>query len=245
MKLSIVIPAYNEEAYLGDCLRGIFKELESQKLNVEVIVVNNSSTDKTKEIALSFPGVIVVDEPKKGLVNARHAGFVVSKGELIANVDADTVMPKGWIKEVLKEFSSNPGLVALSGPFIFYDLSKLTNFFVRVYYLGGYLVHLTNHHLLRIGALLQGGNFIVRRTAMEEIGGFNKEYDFYGEDADVARRMRKVGKVKFSFKLPMGTSGRRLKEEGVIVMGSRYLVNYIWTVFLKKPFTKKQIDIRP
>lgn len=242
MKLSFVIPAYNEEALIGKCLESILKQTANRP-DIEIIVVNNASTDKTKEIVLSFSGVIVVDEPKKGLVNARHAGFLASKGDLIANIDADTMLTFGWIDKALEEFSKNQ-LVALSGPYIYYDLSKIQNFFIKIYYFIGYLSHIVNHFVFHSGAMLQGGNFIVRRSALEKIGGFDTRISFYGEDTDIARRIQKVGRVKFTFKLPMYTSGRRLKKEGVLTMALRYSINYIWVIIFKRPFTKNYLDVR-
>ena len=53
MKLSFVIPAYNEEKYIGQCLQSIFDEMKGASHDVEIIVANNNSTDRTKEIALS------------------------------------------------------------------------------------------------------------------------------------------------------------------------------------------------
>jgi glycosyltransferase involved in cell wall biosynthesis len=77
MKLSIAIPAYNEEALIGACLEAITASLSRLKLSpseYEIVVVNNASTDHTKEIASSYPGVRVVDEPHKGLTRARQTG---------------------------------------------------------------------------------------------------------------------------------------------------------------------------
>jgi glycosyltransferase involved in cell wall biosynthesis len=71
MKLSFAIPAYNEEANIGACLTSILQELESKSWDVEIIVINNASTDRTAEIARSFPNIRVIDEPMKGLVRAR------------------------------------------------------------------------------------------------------------------------------------------------------------------------------
>ena len=102
MKLSFIVPAYNEEDLIGKCLESILKQAASRLGDIEIIVVNNASTDKTREIALSFPGVIVVDEPQKGIVHARHAGFLASSGDLIANIDADTMLTPGWINKILK-----------------------------------------------------------------------------------------------------------------------------------------------
>jgi len=244
MKLSFVIPAHNEENYIGNCLNSIFAAVKDKSYDYEIIVVNNASTDRTKQVVSSFPGVKVVDEPKKGLSRARQAGFLASIGDLVANVDADTILPQGWIEKVFYEFSRDPKLVALSGPFIYYDLSKGIKFWVRIFYFFGYLGYLFNHYILRVSAILQGGNFIIKRTALEQINGFNVKFDFYGEDTDIAHRISKVGKVKFTFKLPMHTSGRRLKNEGVIVMAWRYLMNHLWTLFFKKPMTKTFTDVR-
>jgi glycosyltransferase involved in cell wall biosynthesis len=97
MKISFVVPAYNEQALLARSLNAIRDEIlrAGQELgkDAEIIVVNNASTDRTREVALSIPGVTVVDEPRKGLVQARWCGFEHSTGELIANIDADTIIP--------------------------------------------------------------------------------------------------------------------------------------------------------
>ena len=82
MKISFVVPAYNEEGYIAHCLRSILKETAGSKCNIEIIVVNNAGTDRTSEIAGSFPGVRVVDEYRKGIVRARQAGFLASIRDL-------------------------------------------------------------------------------------------------------------------------------------------------------------------
>src|ERR1700722_17515689 len=89
MRLSFVVPAYNEEAYLPACLESILEQtLSLDPALTEIIVVNNASTDGTREVAMRYPGVTVVDEPRKGLTFARQAGFAASTGDLIANVDS-------------------------------------------------------------------------------------------------------------------------------------------------------------
>ncbi len=243
MKLSFVIPAYNEEKYLGKTLELITKAVAKSKEDIEIIVVNNASVDKTKEIAQKFSQVIIVDESRKGLPRARQAGFEKSTGDLIANVDADCLLPPGWIEKVFSEFSQNKNLVALSGPYIYYDLPFIVNWFSRGYYFFGYLIHLFNQYLLKKGAVLQGGNFILRRTALEKIGGFNVKINFYGEDTDVAKRIQKVGKVKFKFNLFMYTSGRRLKKEGYLKTVFHYVSNFFWILLFNKPFTKKYTSV--
>ena len=244
MKLSFVIPAYNEEKYISQCLESVLREVKDKKYETEIIVVNNASLDRTGEVAQSFSDVLVVDEPMKGLVRARRAGYLASSGDLIANIDADTKLPKGWVEKVFSEFATNENLVALSGPYIYYDFKAWENLLVKIWYYFGYWHYLFNKVVFKKSGLLQGGNFIVRKTAMEKIGGFNLKFDFYGEDSDVATRIKEVGEVKFTFQLPMHTSARRLKGEGLLVAGSKYAVNHFWTLLFKKSFSKEYKDIR-
>jgi cellulose synthase/poly-beta-1,6-N-acetylglucosamine synthase-like glycosyltransferase len=242
--ISFVVPAYNEEKTLKRNLDAIIAEIKRAGCRAEVIVVNNASTDNTRAVADSFPGVIVVDEPVKGLVQARRAGFQRATGALVANIDADTIVTRGWLNRVLEEFRRHPRLVALSGPYIYYDVPRRTRAAVRAFYVMGYGFYVLNRFVLRVGSMLQGGNFVVRRWALEEIGGFNPMFSFYGEDTDLARRLNAVGGVKFTFRLPALSSGRRLREEGVLKIGMRYSMNYVWATFRHRPFTDQWIDIR-
>jgi glycosyltransferase involved in cell wall biosynthesis len=244
MKVSFVIPAYNEAARIRACLLAITEELALTPCEHEIIVVNNASTDDTKAIALSIAGVRVVDEARKGLVMARQAGFEAATGDLIANIDADVVLPKGWLNTVLSEFA-NPKLAVLSGPFIYHDLSVFERALVKIFYFFAYVLYLVNRFVLRVGSMVQGGNFVLRRDALAKVGGYDTSITFYGEDTDVARRMSKVGSVKWSFKLPVYTSGRRLKGEGIVTTSMRYTINYFWVTFFGKPFTYRYKDIRP
>jgi glycosyltransferase involved in cell wall biosynthesis len=246
MKLSFVIPAYNEEAYLDKCLASVIDAIKRGNYDAEVIVVDNASTDGTKEVAKLFKGVRIVNESKKGLVQARQAGFIASKGDLIANVDADTILPEGWIEKVIKEFSKNDKLVALSGPFVYYDLPRMTNALVQAFFYLGSAGNLLHQYIFRKGSILQGGNFVLRRSALEKIGGYNMKLSFWGEDIDIAKRISKVGRVKFTTKFPIYTSGRRLKAEGVFTTGLKAGADYFWITFTGRPFRKthSQKDIR-
>jgi glycosyltransferase involved in cell wall biosynthesis len=246
MKLSFVIPAYNEENGIGACLDAIIAQKSGH--DIEIIVVNNASTDGTATIVeqyvKKYPDVKLVTEPEKGIVHARRAGLLASKGELIANVDADTRITPGWINRVLAEFARDPELVGISGPFIYYDVSSSVRFWARFFYYLGFIFYLLIRFVLHVGSILQGGNFVVRRDALEHIGGYDTNISFYGEDTDVARRLSKVGHVKFTFDLPALSSGRRLAKEGSISAGFRYATNILWITFFKKPKTKTYQDIR-
>src|SRR5689334_22582165 len=102
LKISLIICAYNEEKYLGDCLDSAIKNSNGNFF--EIIVVDNASTDNTKLIAEKRPGVRVVKEERKGLTRARQRGYEEAKGDILAYLDADTKMPKGWVERVIKEF---------------------------------------------------------------------------------------------------------------------------------------------
>lgn len=244
MQISFVVPAYNEEALIAQCLKAIQAEIDRTPCSAEIIVVDNASTDQTHSVASSIDGVKVVYEPLKGLVQARRAGFQASIGELIANIDADTILPEGWLKKVFKNFENTPGLVALSGPYIYYDASLRVRIMTHLFYCVSMVFYFLNRFILKVGSMLQGGNFVVRREAIEAIGGFNTDFSFYGEDTDLARRLSKVGKVRFTFRLPAYSSARRFVGEGLIAVGWRYTVNFFWATFMKRPFTSGWNDFR-
>ena len=245
MKLSFVIPAYNEEALLRQCVHSIVQQLAYESIDAEIIVVNNASTDRTREVAASFPEVRVIDEPRKGLVRARQAGFLAATGDLIANVDADTMLTPGWIAKVYTRFLRDPALVALSGPCIYYDLAAPMRVGVRLFYALAFVSYLTTRFVLNRSSLLQGGNYVIRRDALRAIGGYNTAIEFYGEDTDAAYRLHQIGKVVFTLRLPIYASGRRLAAEGLLTAGVIYSLNYLWIILFQKPFSKGYRDIRP
>src|SRR5438105_1887059 len=118
MTVSIIIPAHNEEKYLADCLKSIDAYRVPELL--EIIVVDNASTDGTAKVAAQFPGVTVVSEPQKGLTHARQRGLLEARGSHLAYIDADTRLPHGWFQILLKEFGDDPSLIALSGPYDYF-----------------------------------------------------------------------------------------------------------------------------
>jgi glycosyltransferase involved in cell wall biosynthesis len=242
--VSFVVPAYNEEALLASCLAAIQAEIARTRCRAEIIVVNNGSTDGTRQIAASIPEVIIIDEPQRGLVQARRAGCVAARGKLIANIDADTILTEGWLCTALQEFQRTPDLAALSGPFIHYDLPRSARWVAAAFYRLGFVACLVMRFVVRTGSMMQGGNFIVSRRALDAAGGFNPDFRFYGEDTELAHRLSKVGAVKFSFALPAFSSGRRFAAEGLFRVGLRYATNYLWTIFLGHPYSPTWLDFR-
>ena len=95
MGISFVIPCYNEEKYIRDCIHSIRREASSLP-HYEIIVVDNNCTDQTVLIAMQ-EGVTVVSERQKGVVFARQKGYETAQYNLIANIDADSRLCEGWI----------------------------------------------------------------------------------------------------------------------------------------------------
>lgn len=241
MRLSIIIPAYNEERYLPGCLESILAEIARSidPTSIEVIVVNNASTDGTAEIAQSFPGVRVVNEVEKGLTRARQRGLEEARGEILAYVDADTRMPSGWIGRVLRSFEAHRNVVCVSGPYIYYDASQLVCVLTRIYWI---FLAMPAYWMTRYMAV--GGNFAALKTALIEIGGFDLDIPFYGEDTNIARRLHAAGKVKFVLRLPMPTSSRRFNADGLWSTALLYVTNFLSEVVLKRPVTRSYRDVR-
>ncbi|MGA9855569.1 MAG: glycosyltransferase [Gammaproteobacteria bacterium] len=241
MRLSIIIPAYNEEKFISGCLEHVQAEILhcNDAGLVDVLVIDNASTDQTAAIAGTYHGVRVVHETQKGLTRARQRALNEAQGDILAFVDADTRMPTGWIKRIQTLFATNPNVVCVSGPYIYYDAPMLNRIFVRLYWT---LLALPTYWITRY--MVVGGNFAARKPALVEIGGFDTNIEFYGEDTNIARRLSAVGKVKFSMRLPMPTSSRRLHAEGLWGTALKYVANFLSEVVLKRPVTRSYRDIR-
>lgn len=245
MKISFVIPAHNEAGGIGSCIRSVLREIGSSGCEAEVIVVDNASTDDTAKVASSFPGVTVVHEPVKGTSMARQRGLKQSSGEIVACIDADTELPDGWIRTVLREFDTRKSMVCLSGPCIYHDLSAPARAVVFVWYVFAILFYgYVFQYVLRKGAMLQSGNHAVRRSVLQRAGGYNSLIAFHGDDADTAMRLARHGRVRFSFRLPIYTSGRRLRKEGIVRTGWTYALNAIFMMMYGRPYSRTHADIR-
>jgi glycosyltransferase involved in cell wall biosynthesis len=250
MRISFVIPAYNEEHYISRCIDAIIREIGGAdraggpNADYEIIVVDNNSTDGTDAVVARYPNVTLLHEPRRGANRARETGFEASHGALIAHLDADTEIMPGWLARVEQEFAKDKKLVCVSGPFIYYDLPRVTQVLVKIFYSLSYIVYVINDFVLRTTSVIQGGTEVVRRDALEKIGGHNVNLTFYGDDADLALRLNKVGKVLFSFRFAVRSSGRRLAKEGAFTMGFRYGLNYFWIALFNRPFTTVSTEAR-
>ena len=234
---SIVIPAHNEAKCIAGCLRHVLDNTPPDLL--EILVVDNASTDDTAAIAARFEKVRVVHEPEKGLTRARQRGLIEAKGELLGYIDADCLMPDWWFPLAAREFGADSRLVCLSGPYIYHDLPYWQQKASELYW-----GTIARPVAATTGFMTVGGNFIAKKQALNAMGGFDKTIAFYGEDTDIARRLSAHGKVKFLPTFAMPTSGRRLASEGFFRTGLRYSVNYAWVALFKRPFSHRYQDIR-
>jgi glycosyltransferase involved in cell wall biosynthesis len=236
MRISLVIPAYNEEAYLGGCLDSV---LASGGRFHEIIVIDNASTDRTSEVAAARPGVRVVRELQKGLTAARQRGYLEATGEAVAYIDADTRMPSGWYDRAEQILATRPDVVALSGPARYWDAKRWQRIFLAL------LWRLSAPLTYRlVGYMVYGANFVVRRSALDAIGGFNRAIDFYGEDTDLAQRLSRQGKVVFDMRFFIFSSARRFATEGMFRTNLVYVLNFAWPVLFGRPFTRRHKDVR-
>lgn len=205
MRISIVIPAYNEEKYIGRTLQSI-KEMEMRKdWDLEVLVINGGSTDNTKKVAESY-GVRVYDEPHKGIGFARQRGIKHATGEIIAFTDADTTVCKQWLVKIVDALSK-PNVSFVYGTFRVHDGRFPYYHFIN--YVQPHWLWLI-HHLFG-KPIAAGQNMAFWRDKAIKVGGFDEKILLF-EDIDFAIRMKSVGKVVFIPDLIVISSGRRSNE---------------------------------
>src|SRR5580765_697569 len=145
MKISAIVCAYNEAEFLPACLHSLFSQTRPPD---EIIVVNNASSDNTAAVAAAIAGVRVIDEPVKGLVVARETGRQHSTGHVLAYVDADCRAPLQWLERIERRFEHHPAVVAVTGPYRFYDWDFLGRSLLRTY---DALTHVVVHYFIGAG----------------------------------------------------------------------------------------------
>jgi len=233
MRISVVIPAFNEERWIGDCLQSLVS-LNDPCIH-EVIVADNGSTDRTVEIAQSFDVVKVVTEERKGVTRAREKGFNAATGELIASIDADVRVTSEWIATMKRRFGEDHNLVYLSGIYEYYGLALWKVWLLRIFE-GSFAI--TRKALGRQRMIhARGGNAVYRADALRRIGGFSVDIDFFGEDRDVMLRMKECGRIDEDPSMSVKASARRFNNEGFFRTLLNLKMNATWQDLTKKTLT--------
>jgi glycosyltransferase involved in cell wall biosynthesis len=242
LTISVIVCAHNEERYLAACLHSL---LAQSRPADEILVIDNASTDATGAVARAIPGVRVVDEPRKGLVVARESGRREARGDLLVYVDADCRAPLTWLERIERRFASDASVLALSGNYRFYDWDWWGRTLLRAYdFTLGPATHLLVKYILRLGVVFYGGNFAVRRTALDRIGGFDTRIEFHGEDTNLGRRLAAIGNVELRYDCFLYTSARRYNAMGKGAVFRLYVRNFVSELLHHRPKDSVHTDVR-
>jgi glycosyltransferase involved in cell wall biosynthesis len=175
LRVSIVIPVYNEAAHLGACLQSIAAQ---SAIPYEVIVVDNNSSDETIQVAKRFPFVTLIRESRQGVVYARDRGFNAASGEIIGRIDGDTILGVDWVSAVQRAFTDQ-SLGAVTGKVSYHDMAgkKLVDT-LDLYFRRRFA------RLLGREVALQGANMAIRRTVWQTVrhdlchaAGLHEDFD--------------------------------------------------------------------
>ena len=119
LRISLVIPVYNEESYVRQCLESALSQTVPF---FEIIIVDNNSTDATVRLAQLYPGVTVLREKRQGVVYARDHGFNAARGDIIARCDGDSILAPDWA-ETLSRVFEDKAVDAVSGQVTYRDIA--------------------------------------------------------------------------------------------------------------------------
>jgi glycosyltransferase involved in cell wall biosynthesis len=222
MGISVVVVAKNEKGFIENCL----KCLEKQTIKPEIIVIDGHSTDGTFEISKKYADKVVKDN-KKGVADARNLGWKVAKGDIIAYCDADCLPKKDWVENISKLMGDS---ICISGPLYPYDGDSLMKVYFKIW------TNIFPRIFKSLGkAYIWGPNMAFKKEIL-------KKYPFRTnilEDYDLVRRIRKVGKIKYSKHLLMSVSSRRYVKYGFHLTAFRfYIRNYLRLKFGLKEKSK-------
>jgi glycosyltransferase involved in cell wall biosynthesis len=235
MRFSVIVPAYNEAAYLGCALDSLLHQ--DYDGEYEVIVVDNNSSDETAAIAARY-GVRVVTEPQQGVCAARQRGVDSARGEIIISTDADTTQPRDWLRTIDARFAESEKVVGVAGPCRYKDPSwwakayptLLFGLVAAIYALTGFIFYVS------------ATNFAVRRTAFP---GYDLKLTQGGDELDLLRRLRRRGHVSWERHNVVTTSARRLQRGLLYNFFISFLVYYVLAYWLNRLSQRQTFGMAP
>jgi glycosyltransferase involved in cell wall biosynthesis len=242
LTITAIVCAYNESRLLAGCLYSLLAQTRPPD---DILVINNASTDETAAVARAVPGVRVIDEPRKGLVVARQTARCAAQTDVVAFIDADCRAPITWLERVETQFNRHSAPIAVTGPYRFYDWDLTGRALLRAYdVLVAPPTHALVHHLWGAGAILYGGNFAVRQSALARIGGFDERIEFHGEDTNLGRRLTPIGRVALCRDCWVWTSARRYHAMGKRKVFGLYVRNFWSEILRHRPADERHVDVR-
>jgi glycosyltransferase involved in cell wall biosynthesis len=213
--ISFIVPAYNEELELPGVLAAIQASASCAAQPYEIIVVDDASTDATREIA-ARAGAKVVSIDRRQIAAARNAGARCAQGEYLFFVDADTRINGTHIAEAIAALDAGhvggSARVTVDGVIPLWGRILLRAFCVL--YFG-----------LNLGA---GAFLFTSRRNFEAIGGFDEQY-FVGEEVYFSLALRRLGRFKV-LREPILTSGRKLR-----MYSARQILGNFFAVVVRGP----------
>ena len=182
---SVIIPAHNEEKYIGKCLQAVKSAAKYVgDAKTEIIVVANRCTDKTVAIARHYGAKVVINE-EKCIAAIRNAGVREAKGEIIVTIDADSLMTKYSLCEIKFLLDSGNYVGGGTNP-------KFDRMSVGIAFSSAYVAMNLIPIMMKNGGYLSGAMFWLYKRDFDAIGGFDETLVSL-EDMDFAVRLKKLG----------------------------------------------------
>jgi len=201
-RFTVVVPAYNEAHFIQATLDSVREQDFGGA--VEVIVVDNRSTDDTAAIAAAH-GALVLHEPRAGVCWARQRGTEAARGQIIVSTDADTTHPRTWLSTIDALFRAEEGCVAVAGPCRYVDAPPWGRWYALLLFAVVSVVYRLSHRVVYVTAT----NLAFRKSAFT---GYDTSLTQGGDEFDLLRRLRRTGPVLFDRSHAVWTSGRRLNR---------------------------------
>lgn len=210
--LSIIIPAFNEELYLDDCLKSI--QTNHHYHHCEVIVVDNNSSDQTIKTASKYPFKVLHND-RPGVAATRNHGASAAKGQFLYFLDSDCRVPPHFLSSLLTYLENNPDTKVLGGPII-YDRDGIIPYIVTHHFQYFYWYFRFMKSLFGIQSF-SGGNVIIQKNLFFQFDGFDENFSdqtiLYPEDLDLAIRLNKARvRIQYLNAFSVYSSLRRLKR---------------------------------
>ena len=204
MRISVIIPAFNEERLIGETLRQVKAAAAAfvrREWATEIIVCDNNSTDRTAELSRA-EGAAVVFEPVNQIARARNCGAAAASGDWLMFIDADSHPSVELFDDVAGQMVTGR---CLAGG---------CTMRLEGHYLVGNLITQLWNGISRAARLLAGSFIFCEASAFREVGGFNNEL-FAGEEIDLSQRLKRLAREKkkrivILHRHPLLTSARKV-----------------------------------